>query len=195
MSGAVSIIGGGWSVRGVDLAKVPGYVIAVNGAALHAPRVDAVVTMDRLFAEHTWLRLVEMARPTWIRTAALKNIKERPDWLHPFENDNAGAEMSEFTNRLNGNNSGFCALNLAYLLRPAMVRLYGFDMNRSSTGEAYWHPPHEWSKDPRGGTGAKRYAEWVVPFAMAAKAFEAKGIEIVNMSLTSAIPFFRKEKP
>lgn len=188
----ISILGGGWSVRGLDLKKLPGYIIGVNDAGVHAT-CDAIVSMDRLWTENRWPFLAERSRDTYIRSSALKNVAERPGWLHPFENDNAGKEMSESVERLNGNNSGFCALNLAYIMRPSRIRLYGFDMNRGPDGIPYWYPPYPWAK-PAGGTGNARYADWAKGFDIAAKACRAAAIEVVNMSATSAITTFRKEK-
>lgn len=190
----VAVFGGGWSVRGVDLNRIPAKeIIGVNDAAFYLPGVTAIVSMDRLWTENRWSQLCDMAKPTWIRKSALKNIKERPDWLHPFENANNCNAMSEHFGDLNGNNSGFCALNLAYLMKPKLIRLYGFDMNRGPDGVAYFYPPYPWAK-PRGGTGDTRYAEWAAGFDVAALACANARIEVINMSKTSAITSFRKVK-
>jgi hypothetical protein len=102
-------------------------VIGVNDAALHA-RVDAAISMDRLWTEHRWPDLTAKVLPTWIRRSALKNIGGRPFWLRPFECDHTSAEMTDAVGPLNGTNSGLCAVNLAFQLRPRLIRLYGMDL-------------------------------------------------------------------
>jgi hypothetical protein len=188
----ISVLAGGWSVKGLDLTRLPGMVIGVNDAGVRAPRVDAVVTMDRLWLEWRWPDLCRTQTPTWARPAALKHIHDRPPWLTVFECDWQSAEMSDEPGRLNGTNSGGCALNRAYQLRPRRVVLFGFDMGRSPQGESYWYPNYPWK--PTGGAGSK-YAQWSRQFEPAAKAFRAAGIEVLNASPVSRIPAFRKVAP
>lgn len=189
----VSVLAGGWSVRGLDLARLPGCVIAVNDAGVLAPRVDSVVTMDRLWLEWRWNDLNRLQRTTWARPACLLNLPGRPPWLKVFACDWQSTEMSATPDTLNGTNSGLCALNLAYQLRPARVVLFGFDMGRSAKGEAYWYAPYPWR--PNGGTSNQRYGEWAAQFGPAARAFKARGIEVLNASPTSRIPAFPKVDP
>ncbi len=187
----VSVLAGGWSVSGLDLSRLPGFVIAANDSGVRAPKVDAVVTMDRLWMEYRWPRLCELGRPTWARPAALKNITSRPNWLKVFDCDWQSAEFSDDPAILNGTNSGGCALNLAYQLRPKRVVLFGFDMGRSpKTGRAYWHDDYPWR--PGGGTSPGKYAEWARQFGPAARAFAAAGIEVLNASPASRIAAFPK---
>lgn len=185
----VTVLAGGWSARD-HLDNLEGYVIGVNDAALLAP-CHAAVSMDRLWTEHRWTQLsVRMGVEAWIRKAALKNVGRRPAWLTPFDCDHASTEFAEQAGVLNGTHSGFCALNLAYQLRPARVILVGFDMGKGPQGQAHWYPDYPWAK-PGGGTGAGRFAEWAGQFEGAAARFKAAGIAVEVRGAT-AIPAFRE---
>lgn len=191
----VSVLAGGWSVREIAdrLDRLPGHVIAVNEAGVRAPKVDQIVSMDRLWTEHRWEALKRLAKPTWLRAVCLNNIAERPSWLRVYMCDWQSTTLSGAKGILNGTNSGLVALNLAYQLGPRRVVLFGFDMGRSPNGEPYWYPPYEWN--PNGATSAGRYRLWSEQFAPAAEAFSARGIEVLNASPHSRIPAFPKVDP
>jgi hypothetical protein len=181
MSDVVSIIGGGWSVRNHDLHDVPGVVIGVNDAALHAPRVDIILSMDRLWVENRWAALEHLSTRTFLRCRSMINMIENfgRSWLIPFENRHDTSEFGNHLCVLNGPNSGHCALNLAFVLKPSRINLYGFDMKRGPNGEAYWFPAYSWV-NANGATSNKRYAEWEAHLANGVKQCEAVGIEVVR---------------
>lgn len=190
--GDVSVLGGGWSVKGegVDVSNLPGIVIGVNDAFRYA-KVDIILSMDRLWAENRWELLKLRETPVWLRRSAVQNIKERPDWLNIYECDNADeAALSDKQDRLNGANSGFCAVNLAYLLRPKRLFLFGFDMRRGPAGEPYWYKPYEWR--PEGGTTQGKYRSWINQFSIAEDRFLAIGTEVYLIGERSLIQAFRK---
>lgn len=198
MSGAhISIVAGGWSVRDVSLAHLCGQIIGVNDAACNLPAVDAVVSMDRLWAEHRWDWLCRRASETWLRRSAVQNLdftnEAAAGWLHVFECDNESARFSEERGTLNGTNSGLVALNLAYQMRPSRLYLLGFDMCRDRKGRTSWHAPYPWA--PAGATSNGKYAAWAQQFADAANAFAAIGCEVWNVSPASAITAFAKMSP
>lgn len=193
--GDYCVIAGGWSARGTDWARLPGTTIGVNDAGIKAG-TDVIVTMDRLWSEKRWTQLLARKRPTYIRRAATKNLPPaelREHWVCVFDCDhtdnrmvpNQDVRLEEY--RLNGTNSGFCALNLAYQLAPpkSRVLLIGFDMCRGPSGEIYWHEPYEWA--PQGATSSGKYKQWAGEFALAGRAFKEKKIDVVNCSLPSAI--------
>jgi hypothetical protein len=187
----ITILAGGWSATQFDLRKLPGIVIAVNDSAFYAPRWDICVSMDRLWSMHRgdWIRRQD--RPVWLRRAA----SERYDWrgcdsIQFFENDHESTTLSDDPRRLNGTHSGFCALNLAYHLKPAQLWLVGFDMARGPCGEAHWHPQYPWVEGHATGTG--RLAEWATQFDRAAQQFAAAGIEVRLCGAHSPVPRFHR---
>lgn len=189
----VSVIGGGWSVKSVDLDSIPGTIIAVNDSAFHAPYCDLIVSMDRLWTEYRWNDLRKRGAVSYLRRSAVQNLDTKFPWCHIFDCDHTKVEFSDYDRVLNGTSSGMCALNLAYILRPKTVYLFGFDMCRGPNGQAYWYPPYPWTRT--GGTSNGKYADWAKQFARPAKLFENAGIEVLNVSPGSAITAFPKIAP
>lgn len=213
----VSIVGGGWSMKGIDHSKIPGEVIAVNDSAFLLERKpNYIVSMDRLWVEHRWSNdpankggLVGLMLPTFLRRNVLKNVpwQDRPwGWLHAFDCSIQEPLMSLDPLVLNGPNSGHCAMNLAFTMKPKTLFLFGFDMCRNEKGEAYWFPPYEWvnnkraggvtqSQKAQGATGARRYTEWAGFMRQAAEQFKDLDCKVFNVSPMSAIQCFEKVSP
>ncbi len=178
----ISIVAGGWSATKIDMASLPGLVICVNDAALHCPRCDIIISMDRLWIEHRWDTLERFGLPTFVRLSAMRNIFEniRKPWVFPFDCRHDDPKFGEYSCTLNGPNSGHCALNLAYVMRPKRMHLAGFDMERGPNGEANWFPAYPWAK-PEGATSNKRYAEWAGHFEKALRQFASAGIQVNSL--------------
>lgn len=194
----ISVIGGGFSFLEVDQRKVPGYKIGCNDAALlMAGGVDDAVSMDRLWSENRWNTLCLRLKGTWLRRSAVQNIdwadRERK-WLRIFECDNESVKFSETPDTLNGTNTGTCALNLAYLLRPRELFLFAFDMCKPATGSPYWYPPYPWAA-PTGGTSNGKYKSWAAEFNSIALAFASIGTKVINVSSVSKITCFNRVSP
>lgn len=185
----ISIVAGGWSVSQVNRELIPGTIIAINDSAMHLPRFDIVVSMDRLWTEYRYPRLRELCKPARIRRSALQNIRDKWPWLGSFECDHTSTQFSDQVGVLNGTNSGLCGFNLAYQMRPKQILLFGFDMKRGPGGEAYWYPPYPWS--PNGATKDGKYIAWARQFAAAKRACDRAGIE-VSIVGDSAIDVFPK---
>lgn len=200
MSDIISIVSGGWSASQVDLSQVPGFVIGVNNAALHAPRLDAAISMDRRWAERYWPWLKERGDAgklrVWLRPNNVLNIRERPDWLTVYRCEHKSHRMSDEPGKLNGTNSGGVALNLAYSLRPKKVYLFGFDYRPGPKRE--WHWFERTGKTNTVGAFSiqpGRYAGWAREFDHAGPMFKARGIEVLNVSSISLVRAFRKISP
>lgn len=196
----ISVIGSGWSLEGVDLARIPGFRIGVNDSAWRTP-VDLGVTMDRLFFEGRQQQLAREFSPDkhgafYYRAGIDKAGVAPPHWVG-FDCDHTSAKMSldwAPRTRLNGLNSGICAINLAYRIEPQRVILWGFDMCRSRDGRPYYHEPYPWAKQAGATTGGK-YEEWRNHFPQILAQFNAAGIELLNASLGSAVTCLKKIDP
>ena len=199
----VSIVGGGWSVTKVDLNRLPGIVIGVNDAPFYLPKPpEHCLSMDRLWAEGRWTQLNELHGKSpktlvWLRRSAVQNIVERPDWLRVFDNELDG-DMTDphfgETPQINGENSGACALSLAYQFKPKRVFLFGFDMQKGPEGEPYWYPPYPWVA-PTGATSAGKYRSWLPWFQRAAEAFRKAHIPVINVTVRTDLHAFPIEHP
>lgn len=180
MPDVVSILAGGWSARSYDVHRLPGYVIGVNDAGLYG-RCDAIVSMDRLWTEARWSWMCGTKRAAWIRRAALKNIPPNwPGYVTAFECDHEAAQMSDDPRVLNGTNSGLCAVNLAYRMRPKALRIYGMDLKRGPNGERHWYADYDF-KPPEKGTGDGTFKAWRDDLSAAVAQCQARGIEVQIM--------------
>lgn len=174
----VIVLGGAKSAAENDLSglRARGFVIGVNDSAIHAP-VDAAVTMDRTWFEHRWSVIKAFSRqiPLHARAEAVINVTERWPNLHIFACDRLSNAMSDEKGRLNGVNSGFCALNLAWQMRPKQIIVLGIDAKR----DGYWYPPYEWQRGekPRGITSDWAYKQWEKGLADIRRQFTEAGIE------------------
>lgn len=192
----VSVVAGGYSVRGDGwiLEALPGYIIGVNDSALHLPRVDAVVSMDRLWTENRWDWLCEKRYPSWIRGAALKRILPvNYPWLNVFDCDYKSVELSSNPKILNGTNSGMCGFNLAYTMMPRVIALFGMDFCLGPNGEQHWTPPYPWKSGQ--STKPPKLQQWSKQFKVIARQCRDAGIKVFNCSSRSLIEDFEKKTP
>lgn len=195
------MIAGGWSLKGIDFGKIPGFKIGVNDSAWRA-ETELGVTMDRLFFEGRFKQLDDRYRPPargamYIRAGIDKAGLAPATWVQ-FDCDNESAEMSRAWAprcRLNGMNSGICGINLAFRQNPERVILWGFDMCRNpATGAPYYHEPYPWGR-PLGNTTDGKFMQWAKAFADIRRQFDAAGIELINASPGSAINSIKKVDP
>lgn len=186
------VIAGGWSVSQYDVAdlrKPDTIVIGVNESAVLA-QCDIGITMDRLWTEHRWHRYFTTRNgDLWIRRGADKALPQHPR-RRQFECDHESYSMTDEPGVLNGTNSGMCALNYAFQVKPERVYLFGFDMQRGPHGEPYWHKPYEWRPD--GATKHGKYRDWVPQFECIAHQFKKAGIVVKQVNNRSKIRAFEQ---
>lgn len=192
----VSIVAGGPSALKCGASVAPGYVIAVNDSYQHV-RHDAVLSMDGRWAMHRapeWFDRDD-AKPLHLRDKAWRKVQlpERTGIpaLSIFNNDNKTGRFGQTQHTLNGPNSGYCALNLAFTMRPFTVYLYGFDHRGD-----HFYPESEWRKRGEGSVnGAGKFVEWASYCFAAQTQFQRHGIDVVNTYNDSRITAFRFGSP
>jgi hypothetical protein len=174
----IILLASGPSVRGYCLRDIErrGTLIALNGAALFT-KPDIAFTMDRLIAEYCHpMWYVQGVPSIWVRECTMKNFKPGPR-TQAFQHDGPDTVMTDTSNKLNGSNSGTCALNLAYQLKPKQIFLFGYDMMRDpNTAQPYWHPPYPWA--PQGATKDNKLKNWSPEFEAIAPQFHERGINV-----------------
>ena len=155
--------------------------IAVNNAYLVAPFADVLYGGDFLWHKvhnQSYKKLAQHAIWTQDSTAA----------------QNYGLSYVKGVNREglgkkdaihNGGNSGYQAINLAYLFGCRRILLLGFDMKLGSQGEKHWHPDHEAPL-----IQAQTFPEWLHKFKALAKDLKAAGCEVINCTPGSALTEF-----
>lgn len=87
-----------------------------------------------------------------------------------------------------GQNSGYQAINLAYFLGAKKIALIGYDMKVGPNGKVHYFGDHE--KGLR--NTPSRYEFWIRHFGPLAKDLKERGVDAVNCTLSTALPYFRK---
>ncbi len=88
-----------------------------------------------------------------------------------------------------GGNSGFQAINLAYLLGYKTIILLGYDMQERN-GQAHWHPDHSFkgSTNPAQGT----FRNWIRIYNKVAPELASVGVNVLNATRQTALECFQK---
>lgn len=93
-------------------------------------------------------------------------------------------------NRLHfGNNSGYQAINLAYLMGAAKIVLLGFDM-KTDAGKVHFFGNHPYHKQGQGPTN-EVMSRWCKNFVQLAYDLKTQGVEVVNCTRSTALTAFR----
>lgn len=92
--------------------------------------------------------------------------------------------LGEKVLQVNGN-SGFGAINLAYLFGCRRILLIGFDMKLGAKGERHWHADH-----PAPLVQHQPFGEWLHKAEVLAKDLKATGVEVINCTPGSALTVF-----
>lgn len=182
------IIGGGPSLRGFDFASLRGHLtIGVNRAfEFFAPSI--FITLD-----YRYLRSLVCGGYGAEAQARFQNLK-CPRVIVHTEGETLIEGVSEIgrcgdfglsealsTGVFTGKNSGFAALNLAYLLGANPIYLLGFDM-----GGQWHHSGHPWP------TTDESYSLYRHAFEVAAEPLQRAKVHVVNLCPTSALQCFEK---
>ncbi len=154
-------------------------VIAINTSYQLAPWADALYACDA-----RWWRWHKGAKDF----NGLKFSLERRAGLYGVQILKAGKPegLSDDPCFLNtGKNSGYQAMNLAYLLGASKIVLLGYDMQRGPRGEMHWHKEHP-IRTPN------LYVEFRRRFETLVKPLAERGVEVVNCSRNTALECFPK---
>lgn len=84
-----------------------------------------------------------------------------------------------------GQNSGYQAINLAYLLGATRIILLGYDMQKTG-GKDHWFGSH-----PQGLINGN-YSDFVHNFTQLAEDLRAEGVEVINCSRETALTQFKR---
>jgi hypothetical protein len=140
------LVGGGPSLKGMDLSALAGqYTIAVNNAFRLVPNPDVI-----FYADTRWWSWNGKDIPAEFPGRIISTCSAGARYLDPrvcrmgrcyrfTEEDGAG--LSHDPTLLSGPDSGYMAINLAYLLGASRIVLLGYDMGFTA-GESHWHEDH-----------------------------------------------------
>lgn len=184
----------GPSLSADDCAAIQGkaQVIAVNDAYKLAPRADIVYACDaRWWFVHGEQVMAAATGERWIQHMA---DQVPPDKLHADaaqkfglrvvrgrEGVGLGRDVIHF-----GSNSGYQAINLAYLRGATRIVLLGYDMQH--TGGAV----HFFGDHPEQLHNGPDFNSIIPKFKALAADLAAEGVEVINCTRQTALPYFRR---
>ena len=192
-------IGSGPSLRGL-LLMIPRdenkVIIVVNRMAERIPWANIVTTSDTSILKNYYnLPEFEGAKIACMyadfgeidaKQHLTRNAPIRKDIIYLRRADNPG--LSENRSMIHGlANSGFGALNLAYLMDPKKIILLGYDFTH--------HQSYCYDNSPLTKKQFPHHERQYNQFSLAAKQLALNGIEVINGSLISELPFWPKLDP
>lgn len=191
----IVVVAGGWSISQCDQSALCDRLrnsesIGVNDSAILLPCRYAL-SMDRLWTEGRWIQLnlqYKLDR-VWIRKGVAKNMP-LPVEVNQFQHSGDCTEMTNEPGKLNGSNSGTCAVNLAWqwaynAVEPRRVFLLGFDMQDGPKGQKHWYPNYPWR--PNGATKPGNFQQWAKEFWSINEKFKEIRVPLINVNRRSKI--------
>lgn len=169
-----------------ELVRGHGNVIAINNTAQLAPWADVLYACDvkwwRTYGNEPWVR----------------NFRGRKVCLDTQEPTPAGVEALPwdvgeglgYERIRTGSNSGYQAINYAYLQGAKTIVLLGYDMQVVEGRPAHWHVDH-----PKriGNVTQRASAEFRHRMRYLADDLEAEGVKVINCSRKTALECFERE--
>lgn len=189
----VFVIGGGPSVKSVDLSLLKGKpVICLNNAYQIYPEATALYWCDESWIGKHYDNV--MSHPCQLRFTARhtadgyikKDIQATAMATVLKRTGDYGIDMD--INCVRGNNSGAHMLNLLGNMRVRQIVLLGYDMSMNG-GASHWHAGHGLPM------GNYVYEELFIPsITSMAPGLKNLKVDVVNCSDKSALTCFRKER-
>jgi hypothetical protein len=153
--------------------------IAINDTYKRVPFADVLYACD-----YKWwnLHFDEIIFNGELWTQDLKAKREFGlSWVLGRNKNGLGSDCVHF-----GGNSGYQAINLAYLWGAKRIILLGFDC-QPLDGKSHWFGQH-----PQGLNQTQNFAMLIGNFNLLAKDLEQEQIEVINCSMKSALQCFKK---
>lgn len=167
--------------RRQDLVRV----IAVSNNWLLLPGSDVLFSSDGKW----WKQYVGLVRSSgyqgelWTqdeKAAPLYGLQHVPSEAYPG--------LTRFNHRIHsGGNSGYMAMNLAYLFGARRILLVGFD-NQATGGAKHWFGDH-----PKGLAEVHPYSLWAKRYAELADDLSTVGVTVLNCTRITALACFPRE--
>jgi hypothetical protein len=175
----IYIIGGGPSLKDFDWNKLIGKrTIAINKAIVSYPNADALYWTDsRVYGWHKH----EIDKFKGLKYTIRHHITYPADVKILKKGDKFGLNESK-DSLCHGNNSGYAAINLAYLLGAKRIVLLGYDMHNDGKN-GHYHDGY-----PVPVTGDNIYRDQFMPgFQILADLLKQKKVDVFNASVASSL--------
>jgi len=167
----VYVIGGGPSLDGFDFSKLDGFKIGANRAAI-VSKSDVLVSMDCTFEKRCRREIEEFDGEVILIHLRPELVKEKIKKAY-YKKGNRSAGLSKDPEVVNGLNSGYAALNVAYQYGAKNIALLGFDMQTEGK-KIHFHSEYTWQ------TGGGNYKSWTRFFDDAKRIFDRQGVTCTN---------------
>lgn len=176
------ILAGGPSLTQNDVDLTQGQiVIAVNDSYQLAPWADYHYFCDKKW--HDWHKDRDDYK-AFAGTRITQDDIDEPGIINIKGTHKPGVSESPDVIHY-GQNSGFQALNIAYLMGASRILLLGYDMKFAKSGAAHWFGDHP-------DKVRSNYLSWLSNFSIAADQFKKLGVEVINCSPDTALRCFKK---
>jgi len=176
------------------------YIICASGASLTKKDVNyckgkgKVIVINNTYKLAPWAYMLYACDLTWWNhypeALKFKGRKASIQYNHP------DVELWPHDNRFNGlgeeilhtgGNSGYQAINLAYIEGAERIVLLGYDM-QNTDGKSHWHGDHE-----KGLNQQTCFHGWIGHFNILAQALDKKGVEVINATRKTALTCFKRK--
>ena len=155
-------------------------IIAVNTTYKRFAAPDVIYACDYL-----WYRHHHAAIPKALHARCWTQDRSSAERFNlKFVRQASRPGLGDKVLQVNGN-SGFGAINLAYLFGCKRILLIGFDFKLGAKGERHWHPDH-----PAPLVQHQPFGEWIHKGQVLAKDLKAAGVEVINCTPGSALTVF-----
>ncbi len=152
------------------------------------PSADVLYACDPHWWEHHHQKIIEgTSAELWTQDAAA----ERKWGLNRIEGvwlEGLGRDRLHF-----GGNSGYQAVNLAFLFGAARIILLGFDMQRTD-GKVHFFGIHPYHRSLSDGPTDSLLADWAKKFERLALDLAEEGVEVINASRATALTCFERKE-
>jgi hypothetical protein len=178
----VVIFGGGNSLTDEQIRKaetLSARYIVINDTYSRVHFADALYACDYKWWDRHFEQ-IDFKGELWTQDLRAKR-EFGLSWVLGRNKSGLGSDCVHF-----GYNSGYQAINLAYLWGAKRIILLGFDC-KDINGQAHWFGQH-----PQGLNQTQNYAIWISSFSQLAKDLEAQNVEVINCSTDSALECFKK---
>ena len=186
----IFVVAGGPSLIGFDFNRLKGkQVMVINKSLLSVPFADYLYFSDYIFYE----QLIHLFKPQFEAfTGTIYTIA--PKVSHPRiitlkTTGKYGIDYTPFNIR-HGGNSSYACINLIYHLGFKQIIFLGLDMKLGTDGRQHHHEEYPDIKVPQ---PKNLYPRFMEPFRDLVNCKKDLGIDIVNTSLNSALPYLRKD--
>lgn len=153
--------------------------IVVNDTYHRVPSADVLYACDYRWWDRHY-ESIDFNGELWTQDLRAKR-EFGLNWVLGRNKSGLGSDCVHF-----GGNSGYQAINLAYLWGAKRIILLGFDC-KLVDGKTHWFGQH-----PQGLNQNQGFATWINNFQQLAKDLEVEGIEVLNCSPDSALECFKK---